>query len=122
VGVSLYERIGGEHAIASTVIIFYERVLADGELQPFFAGISMDRQIQKQIAFMTMAFGGPHHYTGRDLRTAHAHLVAAGLNRRHFELIVAHLRGALTELRVPQDMIGEAMAVIAATQGDVLGG
>ncbi len=41
----------------------------------------MDKQVNKQIAFMTMAFGGPHNYTGRDLRTAHARLVERGLMR-----------------------------------------
>ncbi len=72
---SLFERIGGEAAIEAAVVTFYEKVMADPSLAHFFDHLDMDAQFKKQIAFMTMAFGGPKTYSGRDLRTAHARLV-----------------------------------------------
>src|SRR5688572_30371485 len=72
---SLYERIGGEAAVMAAVDIFYAKVLAHDLLRPFFAGLDMQAQIRKQVAFMSWAFGGPVEYRGRDLTAAHANLV-----------------------------------------------
>ena len=49
-------------------------------LAPYFADVDMDRQSVMLAEFLALAFGGPHAYTGRDLRTAHARL--AGTDRR----------------------------------------
>ena len=34
----------------------------------------MDTHKNKFAPFIVMVLGGPHNYTGRDMRTAHAHL------------------------------------------------
>jgi hemoglobin len=81
----------------------------------------MEAQADKQIAFLTMAFGGPSRYTGRDLRTAHAPLVARGLTDLHFDRIAQHLESTLNELSVPSDLVGEVLGVVATTRKDVLG-
>ena len=117
---SLYERLGGEAAITATVGMFYERIMSDRSLAPFFADLDMDRQIDKQIAFMTMAFGGPHGYTGRDLRTAHARLVQNGLNGTHFDAVAGHLQATLEALTVPAELITEVMNIVGSTKKDVL--
>jgi hemoglobin len=117
---SLYERIGGERALTAAVTLFYEKVMADESVEPFFAGLDMGAQIDKQIAFMTMAFGGPNKYTGRDLRTAHARLVRNGLGDRHFDAIATHLVDTLRELGVEQSLIDEAVQIVAGTREDVL--
>ena len=117
---SLFERLGGDDAITATVGMFYERIMADASLAPFFADLVMDKQINKLIAFMTMAFGGPHNYTGRDLRTAHAGLVARGLNEDHFGAVAGHLQGTLETLGVPTELITEVMTIVGSTKGDVL--
>ena len=117
---SLYERLGGEAAITATVGMFYDRIMGDPELNPFFADLDMDKQINKQIAFMTMAFGGPHEYTGRDLRTAHARLMNRGLGEKHFGLVAGHLLGTLETLSVPRPLIDEVMSIVGSTKAEVL--
>ena len=117
---SLYERLGGEAAITATVGQFYERIMGDASLSPFFADLDMDRQINKQIAFMTMAFGGPHGYTGKDLRTAHAGLVKRGLNEGHFGSVAKHLQDTLEALEVPGELITEVMGIVGSTKPEVL--
>lgn len=103
------------------MVDFYERVMADPSLAPFFAHLDMDAQIKKQIAFMTMAFGGPNRYTGKDLRTAHAKLVAErGLNDSHFDAIAIHLRDTLSGLGVDDTTTSEVIQVVAGTRTDVL--
>lgn len=118
---SLYERIGGEAAVMAAVDLFYKKVLADPLTRPFFDGLDMAAQINKQIAFMMWAFGGPHEYKGRDLRVAHAPLVARGLSDPHFDAVAKHLHDSLVELKVPKPLIDEALGIVAGTRDVVLG-
>ena len=63
-----------------------------------FDDVDMDRQIQKQKAFLTMVFGGPNDYSGKDMREGHKHLVERGLNESHFDAVIENLAGTLKEL------------------------
>ncbi len=119
---SLYERIGGDAAVNAAVDVFYRKVLADDRINQFFEGVDMDKQSAKQKAFLTMAFGGPSNYTGEDMRKGHAHLVAKGLDNSHFDAVMENLGATLTELGVPNELIGEAAAIAESTRADVLAG
>lgn len=118
---SLYSRLGGEAAVNAAVDIFYRKVLNDHRINRFFDNSDMDRQIAKQRAFLTMAFGGPNNYTGKDMRSAHTKLVENGLNEDHFNAVMEHLGATLTELNVPANLIAEAAAIAESTRNDVLG-
>ena len=118
---SLFERLGGEPAVDAAVDLFYRKVLQDQSIKRFFATTDMDDQRAKQKSFLTLAFGGPNDYSGKDLADAHAHLVDDGLNDTHFDAVAGHLNATLKELGVPDDLIGEAMAIAASTRDDVLG-
>lgn len=117
---SLYERLGGEAAVDAAVDIFYRKILADDSISQFFDDTDMDDQRQKQKGFLTMAFGGPNEYTGKDLRTAHAPLVERGLNDSHFGAVAGHLQSTLEELTVAPELIQEVMTIAASTHDDVL--
>ncbi len=95
-------------------------VLADQWINHFFDTTDMDDQRAKQKAFLTMVFGGPNEYTGKDLRTAHSELVRRGLDDSHFDAVAAHLQTTLEELSVPSDLVSEITTVAASTRGDVL--
>ena len=118
---TLFEKIGGEGAVDAAVDIFYRKVLADDSISHFFETTDMAAQHAKQKSFLTMAFGGPNNYSGTDMRTAHAPLVAKGLNESHFNAVAGHLQATLEELNVPADLIGEVMAIAGSTKDDVLG-
>lgn len=117
---TLFDSLGGEAAVNAGVDIFYRKVLADESISHFFDDVDMDRQSAKQKAFLTYAFGGPNHYTGKDMRAAHAHLVAQGLNESHFQAVAGHLLSTLEELEVPPQRVAEVMAIVASTHDDVL--
>lgn len=119
--VSLYTEIGGDGAVNAAVDIFYRKVLKDDRINRFFAGVDMEKQAAKQKAFLTMAFGGPHNYTGEDMRRGHAHLVAQGLNDSHFDAVMEHIGATLAELNVPANLIAQAAAIAESTRNDVLG-
>jgi hemoglobin len=116
----LYDRLGGEAAIEAAVVDFYERVMADATLAPFFEHLDMAAQIKKQIAFMSMAFGGPNPYTGKNLREAHARLVKNGLGDGHFDAICTHLADTLRDLGVDERTITEVGRIVEGTRSDVL--
>jgi hemoglobin len=116
----LYELLGGEAAIQGATVRFYEKVMADPSLKPYFKGLSMEAQTKKFIGFMTMAMGGPHDYKGADLRTAHERLVRDGMGDPHFEAVLVHLESTLVELGVDPDLIEQTLELIASTRGDVL--
>jgi hemoglobin len=118
---TLYERIGGEAAVNAAVDVFYRKVLEDYRINRFFNNADMEKQIAKQRAFFTMAFGGPNNYTGKDMREAHARLVKMGLDDSHFDAVMEHLGATLVELGVPADLIAEAAAIAESTRNDVLG-
>ena len=118
---TLYDRIGGEPAVNAAVDIFYRKVLSDHRIYRFFDNVDMEKQAAKQKAFLTMAFGGPHHYTGEDMRKGHAHLLKMGLDDSHFDAVVENLGATLNELNVPQELIYEVVAICETTRNDVLG-
>ena len=114
---SIYEQIGGAGAVDAAVDIFYRKVLGDPSISDFFEDVDMDRQIAKQKAFLTVAFGGPNHYSGKDMRNAHKHM---NLNEAHFQAVAGHLVATLQELNVPQELIDGIMQIAASTHDDVL--
>src|SRR5689334_7777811 len=108
---SLYEQLGGQAAVEAAVDSFYRKVLADDRVSHFFEDTDMERQIAKQKAFLTMAFGGPHNYSGRDMRAAHAPLVQKGLNDEHVNAIIELLGATLRELGVSEELIGQVAGI-----------
>ncbi len=115
---SLYEQLGGKEAVNAAVEIFYTRVLADERIQHYFQGVDMIQQKGKQKAFLTVAFGGPAHYTGKDMRAAHAHL--PGLNDTHFNAVAENLQATLVDLGVKKELIDQVLAIAESTRKDVL--
>jgi hemoglobin len=118
---TLYEQLGGEAAVNAAVDIFYRKVLTDHRINRFFDGVDMDKQATKQKAFLTMAFGGPHNYTGEDMRNGHAHLVKLGLDDSHFDAVMENLTATLVELNVPNQLIEQVATIAESTRNDVLG-
>lgn len=114
---SIYEKIGGEAAVDAAVDIFYKKVLMDDRINQFFDSVDMPGQIQKQKAFLTMVFGGPNSYTGKDMREAHKHM---DLTEEHFGAVAENLVGTLQELEVPQEIIDEIVGIALSVKDDVL--
>ena len=72
-------------------------------------------------SFLAVAFGGGALGTiGKNLRNAHAHLVEQGIGDAEFDRLVDHLEAALAELKIPRELIGEALQTIDGLRDDVL--
>jgi len=114
---SVYEKLGGADAIDAAVDIFYRKVLSDDRISDFFDTVDMESQHVKQKAFLTMAFGGPNGYTGKDMRAAHKHM---NLTEEHFNAVAEHLAATLTELGVQQEGVDEVINIALTVKDDVL--
>ena len=118
---TLFEQLGGEAAVDVAVDVFYRKVLSDYRINRFFDGADMDTLAAKQKAFLTMAFGGPNNYSGKDMRDAHAKFVKMGLDDSHFDAVVENLAETLIELGVSQELIAQVGAIAETTRADILG-
>ena len=118
---TLFDRLGGQAAIDAFVPLFYEKVLADDRVNHFFRGVNIEAQGAKLNAFLTLGFGGPNNYSGKDLREGHGHLVTErGLNDSHFDVALGVIKVALEELSVPADVVSEVLTVAEGLRSDVL--
>lgn len=106
---TLYERLGGEPAIAVAVEKFYREVLADPMLEPFFRDVEMPRLKQHQFAFLSQTLGGPRNYSGATMAKAHAKL---RIEQRHFNAVANHLIKTLRNLGVSEELIAEVAAAV----------
>jgi hemoglobin len=84
---SLYDRLGGSSGISDLVVEFYERVLNDPLLVPFFKNTSMDHLRAMQQEFFTIATGGPSAAV-LPLKVAHG---GRGIADTHYQRFVEHL-------------------------------
>ncbi len=94
---TLYDRLGGEEAIGAVVTEFYDRVLADERLEPYFEDTDMSQQRAHQTRFLSSVTGGPIQYDGDDMGTAHEGM---GISHADYDAIAAHLDDALGEFDV----------------------
>jgi len=113
----IYDAIGGRAAVAAAVDLFYEKVLADPTLAPYFEGIDMDHLRAHQRAFLTVALGGPETYEGKGMADAHR---GRDITDAAFDRVATHLSSTLTELGVDDDTVGAIIGQIAGLRGDVV--
>ena len=112
-----YELIGGGRAVAAVVDRFYELVLADPQLAPFFKDLDMGRLKRHQVLMISQVLGGPAEYDGRSLRDAHSGL---GISSSDFGRVVTHLVAALQEASVPAEIIERVGAALGPAEQEIV--
>jgi hemoglobin len=68
---TLYERLDGRKGIRAVVDDFYDRLVADDQLGPYFEDADVDSLRESQTEFLCDAAGGPETYDGPSVREAH---------------------------------------------------
>jgi len=116
--VSLFADVGGAPAVSAAVDSFYERVLADPELQVWFEGIELDKLKAHQRAFLAVGLGGPELYEGRSMRTAHR---GQHITTEAYSAVLDHLADALTDLGVQESIIVQVIERIEKLRAAIVG-
>lgn len=111
---TLYERLGGHEGSWAVVDAFYDKLVADVRLGPFFEDAALETLRETQTAFLCEAAGGPETYDAEPVQDAHLHVpfTAADIQRA-LEL----LEQTLDEFDVPD---GDAEAVVGAYEAELL--
>ena len=115
---NLLESIGGAPALDESVSAFYQRLVADPELGPVFAGVDVERLVRMQEEFLGVAFGSTDHVADADLRVAHARRDISG---RQFSRFVELFVDTLAERDLPRATLDRVADRLALYVDDVVG-
>ena len=115
---TLYEEIGGQETVERVINEFYDRVLKDPELAPFFENTSMDRLRHMQQEFFAAALDGPASMSEIDLAYAHS---GRGIKQSHFNHFVQHLLATLESIGVDSNQQMEVIRRISTYVNDITG-
>lgn len=116
-GPTLYERLGGMDGIGRIVRRTVELHGANPALAPYVKHIDQEWLIGSVTAFFAAGTGGPNHYTGTDMHTAHAHL---DLTNEEFDMAVADVLAALAEHDVDDTSHAEVETILNSFRGAVV--
>ena len=116
---TLFDRIGGAEAVERTVDAFYQKVLGDDELKPFFSSTPMEKLQRMQYEFFAAALDGPTRYTGRPLNEAHQ---GRGIEARHLQRFLDHLIDTLHLQDIPEAELMEVISRINTYANEITGG
>jgi hemoglobin len=93
-------------------------VAADPVINGRFANTDIPHLRQMLVEQIGAATGGPERYTGKDMRTSHAGMK---ISEAEFGALVADLKGALDQFKVPAPEQGELLGALGGMKGDIVG-
>jgi len=116
----MYEAIGGRNKLNAAVRIFYRKVMADPNLQPFFAKTDMNGLRAKQVMFLSMLLGNTESFGRPDIRAAHTASRHEGLTDAHVDAFFGHFRSTLEDIGVQPEIVEQIMHELESTRREVL--
>lgn len=119
---SLYERLGGIHAIATVVDDFVERIWVNEVLNANpknKQAMGLPKPALKYLVteLMGQATGGPQKYTGRPLKETHQGL---NISEKEWDAMIADLKTTLDKFEVPKKEQEEIFAIVNSTKPDIV--
>ncbi len=120
---SLYERLGGEYAVATVVDDFIDRLLVNDVLNAN-PRINEARQrvpkagLKFQVTMLVcQVTGGPQKYTGRSMKEAHQHL---NITEQEWQAMAADFKKTLDHFKVPEHEQEELFTIVGSTKPDIV--
>ena len=120
---TLYERLGGNNAIAMVVDRFSDEIVKNPKLNvnPALRDWNKTGQLAglkfMRTLWVCQATGGPFSYTGKDMHEAHKDL---HLTSAEFDEVGAEIGRSLDHFKVPEREKNEVLAAIVAHKGEVV--
>lgn len=114
---TLYKAFGGKEGIAKIVDDFVGITAADPRVNFQFAKTDiagLKKLLNEQLCAAT---GGGCAYTGRDMKTAHAHM---GVTNAQYNAIAENMYDAWDKNGIPYRVQNKVMAVLATMQRDIV--
>ncbi len=119
---SLYDRLGGMPAIRAVVDDFVGRVLMDDRVNKWFAHAASSPELlaaykAKLADFVCQGTGGPCHYAGADMATAHK---GHGVTEDAFNAEVEDLVITLDKFHVPEKEKADLLGILAPMKAAIV--
>jgi len=134
---SLFERLGGEQGITAIVKDFLPRAMQDPRVNwdrngvsrggfSFTSGESVAWKATPQnvatlekhmVEFLELATGGPTHYEGKDMKSAHKDM---HISNAEFDAVVGDLKVSLDQLKIPNTEQKELLAIVESTRPEIV--
>jgi hemoglobin len=133
---SLFDRLGGEQGIDAIIEDFLPRVLQDprvdwerktvkrGGLFHHGPPVAWNptpgnvEALKKHMAqFLSLATGGPPHYDGKEIKSAHAGMNIAN---PEFDAAVGDLKASLDKLKIANQEQKELLAIVESTRPQIV--
>ena len=122
---TLYDRLGGETAIAAVVDTFVALAAVDPALNFTRQGTAHEWEATPEsvellktrlVQFVGQATGGPQVYEGRDMATVHTGME---ITNEEFDMLAGHLSAALDVYSVPDAEKQELFAIVETTRSAI---
>lgn len=120
---SLYDRLGGVYSIATVVDDLIERLLINETLNANPAIKAARGQVPKAglkfhlTAQVSQAAGGPQNYTGRSMKSSHAHL---NITETEWQVLLSEFKVTLDKFGVPEKEQNELFAIVDSTKQSIV--
>ena len=136
---ALFERLGGEKGIIAIVEDFTARVLQDPRVNwqrkgVKSGGFSFRRKSSESVAwnptdenmanlkkhlvqFIVLATGGPPHYDGKEMKSAHSGMK---IGNPEFDAALGDLKASLDRLQIPIKEQKELLSIIESTRPQIV--
>jgi hemoglobin len=134
---ALFDRLGGQAGISNIVADFMPRLLQDPRVNwerngVKRGGISFHHNqsiawnpspqnvtnLQNHLVqFLALATGGPAHYQGKEIRSAHA---AMHIANAEFDAALGDIKASLDRLQIPNKEQKELLAIIESTRPEIV--
>ena len=136
---ALFDRLGGEKGITAIVDDFTPRVLQDPRVNwqrkgVKSGGFSFHRKSSESVAwnataenmvnlkkhlvqFIVLATGGPPHYDGKEMKSAHAGMK---IGNPEFDAALGDLKASLDTLQIPNKEQKELLSIIESTRPQIV--
>ena len=135
---ALFDRLGGEKGITAIVDDFTPRVLQDPRVNwqrkgvksgGFFrrkssesvawnaTGENMTNLKKHLVQFIVLATGGPPHYDGKEMKSAHAGMK---IGNPEFDAALGDLKASLDTLQIPNKEQKELLSIIESTRPQIV--
>lgn len=132
---SLFERLGGQEGITKIVDDFVPRALQDPRVNWDRSGVNggnffhhtsakwdptpdnVAHLKKHMVEFFELSTGGPAHYTGREIQSAHANMK---ISNPEFDAAVGDLKASLDRLQVPNQEQKELLAIVESTRPQIV--
>jgi truncated hemoglobin YjbI len=114
---TLYKRLGEEPGIRKIVSDVLDINSTNPLIAHHFSNTDMEKLKQLVFEFFSMGTGGPHQYTGRDMRTAHAGMK---INEKEWTSANDDMLLALDRNGIGQEEKDEVIAILESFKGDIV--